>query len=295
MPQGCKRVAAIHDMSGFGRCSLSVILPVMSCLGVQCCPVPTAVLSTHTGGFSQVAMEDLSPFLSACLSHWQREEVRMDCVYSGFLASHGQVRLVEDFFAAYPAALRVVDPVMGDGGKPYSTCDEAYVESMRGLAAKAHVITPNPTEAALLLGRPFCETPDLSQAIEQLLALSRLGPEMVIVTGLSFQPGTLTNLAYVREKKQILKCDSRKLATVCHGTGDIFASIVTGELCKGRDLTAAMEKAAWFVAACMEETGQAATPRREGLCFEPVLPRLTSYQQSRKEDYHVSTEIITDF
>lgn len=149
------RVLAIHDLSGFGRCSLTVILPVLSALGVQVCPLPTAVLSTHTGGFAEVAMRDLTDFLAESLSRYQELKLDFDCVYSGFLGSEDQIDICADCLSRYPDALKVVDPVMGDHGKPYRTYTPAMQRRMGELARHADLITPNLTEACMLLGQPY--------------------------------------------------------------------------------------------------------------------------------------------
>jgi pyridoxine kinase len=139
------RVAAIHDMSGFGRCSLAVILPILSAMGVQVCPVPTAILSTHTGGMGEVVLRDLTEYIRPALEHYKRLELDFECVYTGFLASEAQIGLCREFMAAYPGALKVVDPVMGDHGKPYRTYTLGMQRRMHELVEAADVITPNLT------------------------------------------------------------------------------------------------------------------------------------------------------
>ena len=143
-----KRVAAIHDLSGVGRCSLTVIMPILSAMGVQACPVPTAILSTHTGGFGEVAFQDLTDYLPQALSHYQRLNLDFSCVYSGFLGSEAQIDHCLAFFQAYPDALAVVDPVMGDHGRAYRTVTEGMQRRMIELVGIADIITPNFTEAA---------------------------------------------------------------------------------------------------------------------------------------------------
>ncbi len=152
MLQRPPRVAAIHDLSGFGRCSLTVILPVLSAMKVQVCPVVTAVLSTHTGGLGDVVVQDLTGMLKPTLEHYKRLGIQFECVYSGWLGSPEQIGLCLDYFKSWPEALAVVDPVMGDHGKPYRTSTPEMIAQMGKLVAVADVITPNLTEAALLLG-----------------------------------------------------------------------------------------------------------------------------------------------
>ena len=155
------RVAAIHDLSGFGRCSLTVAIPVLSAMGVQCCPLPTAVLSTHTGGFEGYTFRDLTEEMAAAAAHWKALDLRFDAVYSGFLGSERQIGLVRQFLRDFrrPGTLAVVDPVMGDFGRVYETYTPAMCRRMADLTAEADVITPNLTEAALLLGVPYESLP----------------------------------------------------------------------------------------------------------------------------------------
>ena len=147
-----KKIAAIHDLSGYGRCSLSVIIPVISAMGIQVCPVPTAVLSTHTGGFTDMALEDLTEHISDCYEHYKRLGLQFDAIYSGFMTSPKQVDSCLKFLDGNPDALKVVDPVLGDNGKPYSTCTPELMRRMKELVEEADVITPNLTETCMLLG-----------------------------------------------------------------------------------------------------------------------------------------------
>ena len=149
------RVAAIHDLSGFGRCSLAVIMPVLSAMGIQCCPVPTAVLSTHTGGFEDIVIKDLTDYISPALAQYKKLGIGFDAVYSGFLASTEQIDHCLEFFSCYKDSLKVVDPVMGDHGKPYRTYTPELCRRMGELVNVADAITPNLTEAAILLGEKY--------------------------------------------------------------------------------------------------------------------------------------------
>ena len=195
------RVAAIQDMSGFGRCSLTVILPVLSVMGVQVSPIPTAILSTHTGGFGDVVMRDLTDYLAPCLEHYKSQEIEFECVYSGFLASENQVDHCLEFFRSYPEAFKVVDPVMGDHGKPYKTYTKAMQKRMAELVRVADLITPNVTEACILLGEEYDHNPiTRQQAKSALVRLSEMGPRYVVITGVQLASGTMTNVGYDRER-----------------------------------------------------------------------------------------------
>lgn len=165
-----------HDLSGVGRCSLTVIMPILSAMGVQACPVPTAILSTHTGGFGEVAFQDLTDYLPQALSHYQRLNLDFSCVYSGFLGSEAQIDHCLAFFQAYPDALAVVDPVMGDHGRAYRTVTEGMQRRMIELVGIADIITPNLTEACILLGEPYNPMPlTRAQAKSMLARLSEKG------------------------------------------------------------------------------------------------------------------------
>ena len=191
------RVAAIHDLSGFGRCSISVILPVLSAMGVQVCPVPTAVLSSHTGGLGDPVIRDLTDYIEPALRHYQSLGVEFEAVYTGFLGSGEQVDCCLEFFKAYPKALKIVDPVMGDNGRPYRTCTPELRRRMSELAAAADIITPNITEAAMLLEESYPAAPlTRSEAKSMLLRLSHMGPKRVVITGAELAQGGLASLGY---------------------------------------------------------------------------------------------------
>lgn len=270
------RVAAIHDLSGVGRCSLTVILPIMSAMGIQVCPVPTAILSTHTGGFGEVVMRDLTDYISPALQHYQRLGLSFDCIYSGFLASTGQIDHCLEFFSGYPNALKVVDPVMADHGKPYKTCTKELRQRMSELAAVADIITPNMTEAAILLGEDPGLIPQSSSHIKSLLArLSELGPKTVVITGV-YYGGGCCNVGFDRENNKFWKVPYVQVNACYPGTGDAFASVLTGSLLTGDSLPIAMNRAAEFLELAIKTTYSYSTDPREGISFERCLQFLMS-------------------
>ena len=182
------RVAAIHDMSGFGRCSLTVAIPILSAMGVQCCPLPTAFLSTHTGGFEGFTFLDMTDEMPRIAAHWARLGLEFQAIYSGFLGSERQIGIVEDFIRRFrrPDTVVVVDPVMGDFGRIYQTYTAAMCGGMARLAALADVITPTLTEAALLLGQPYETLPAGEAGLRQITErLSLEGRRSVVLTGAS--------------------------------------------------------------------------------------------------------------
>ncbi|MEG2203926.1 MAG: pyridoxamine kinase, partial [Oscillospiraceae bacterium] len=227
-----KRIAAIHDLSGFGRCSLTVILPVLSVMGLQVCPVPTAVLSTHTGGLGEVEMRDLTDYLVGALGHYRRIGLEFECVYSGFLGSEAQIDHCMEFFSAYPDALAVVDPVMGDHGKPYRTVTADMRRRMHELVAVAGLITPNLTEAQMLLGKDYNPAPlTRAEAKSALVRLSELGPAQTVITGVQLASGErMANIGYDRGRGSFWCVPCDYVPVSYPGTGDLFAAVLTGAL-----------------------------------------------------------------
>ncbi len=279
MLQHNQTVAAIHDLSGVGRCSLSVILPVLSVMGVQACPVPTAVLSTHTGGLGNFVFRDLTDYINEALRHYQELELNFDCVYSGFLGSEEQITHCAEFLEAYPKALAVVDPVMGDHGKPYKTYTGQMCRRMGELVCRADLITPNLTEAYMLLGEEYPTVPlTVSQAKRTLVRLSGLGPGYVIITSVEMADGQMANLGYDKEKNAFWRVDCRYVPVSYPGTGDIFASVAVGALLNGDSLPMAMERATEFLELCIKTTYGYGTDPRMGVMLESCLFWLTKEQ-----------------
>lgn len=271
-----KPVAAIHDLSGVGRCSLTVIIPALSALGVQCCPIPTAVFSTHTGGLGPVVKEDLTHYLLPTLAHYQSLDLEFGGIYTGYLSSEHQVDHCLKYMEAYPNALHIVDPVMGDHGKAYKAYTPAMQERMKELVAKAEVITPNFTEACLLLGIPYTEQAlEVRFLKEILIKLSKLGPKCVIITGLKIESSDkLVNAGYDSITGMMHFAAVDRVPAAFPGTGDLFASIITGELVKGSNLQDAMAAATAFSALAVKVTHEAGTDTRYGVLLEPVLSKL---------------------
>lgn len=272
MALAVKSVAAIHDLSGFGRCSLSVISPVLSVMGVQSVAVPTAVLSTHTGGFGDVVMEDLTSYIPQALAHYKRIGLSFDCIYTGFLASSEQIDHCVDFIEAYPNALTVVDPVMGDNGRTYRTYTDQMCKRLLDLVHRADVITPNKTEMFLLLQEPFDPMPlTFSRAKSYLVKLSELGPKQVIVTGVELADMTVSNIGYDRDTNTFWRVVCHYVPQSYPGTGDVFASIVVGSLLNGDSLAIAMERATRFLEMTIKATYSYGTDPKQGILLEKNL------------------------
>ena len=272
------RVAAIHDMSGFGRCSLTVAIPILSAMGIQCCPLPTAFLSTHTGGFEGFTFLDMTDELPKVAAHWKSLGLEFQAVYSGFLGSERQIAIVEDFLREFRGAdtAAVIDPVMGDHGEVYQTYTPAMCAGMARLAELADVITPNLTEAALLLGVPYDALPAGEAGCREIVErLSLDGRRSVVLTGASTAPELTGAMCFDAKTGRTEAVQTRRVPQEFHGTGDVFASVLTGALVQGAALPDAARQAVDFVRACAERTARAGIPMREGVEFEPLLGLLT--------------------
>lgn len=272
------RVAAIHDMSGFGRCSLTVVLPVLSAMGLQCCPLPTAFLSTHTGGFEGFSFLDMTDEMPRAAAHWKTLDLDFQCIYSGFLGSERQIQIVSDFIRDFrkPDTIVVVDPVMGDHGKLYQTYTPVMCEGMVHLAEQADVIVPNLTEAALLMGVPYEELPAGETGCREIVErLSLDGRRSVVLTGASTAPDLTGVMCFDAETGRTKSIQVRRVPREFYGTGDVFASVLAGALVKGAALPDAARQAVEFVRACAERTAAQDLPIREGVDFEPLLGLLT--------------------
>jgi pyridoxine kinase len=270
-----KKVVAIHDMSGFGRCSLTVAIPIISAMGVQVCPVPTAVLSTHTGGFGDMAITALTEHITKCCDHYADLGLEFDAVYSGFLASSAQIDGCLRFFEGYPDTLKIVDPVMGDNGKTYKTYTPELCKRMCELVRVADIITPNLTEAAILLDEKF-PPPDESFSIEKTDEwLNRLCEmsKMAVITGVQIN-GRTCNIGLERGGQPV-RIWYEQIPAHYPGTGDIFASVMTGTLLKGGDFRQAIHFATEFSRAAVKTTYLAKGENRNGVMFEMLLGRLT--------------------
>lgn len=274
------RVAAIHDLSCFGRSSLTCVIPALSALGCQVIPVPTALLSSQTDGFDGYFFRDLSKEMDGITAHFRALSLTFDAVYSGFLGSDEQVDRIIDFLDSFSGekTLALVDPVLGDGGKLYPSCPPSLVGSMRRLCARAHVITPNYTEACFLADVPFVDTvslPDVAirEQIERILGKLRgfTGAD-VVITGVISGEKILTF-----GQDDTLYCHPVcRLPQSYPGTGDVFASVLLGLILAGKDRRTATALAADFAQSLVADTIKRGTPRREGVVLEPHLGTLAA-------------------
>lgn len=267
-----KRVAAIHDLSGYGRCALTVILPVISAMGIQCVTVPTAILSTHTGGFTDLVLRDTTDFISPCCKHYKSLDVHFDAIYSGFLASEEQADCCLEFFESFPSAVKIVDPVMGDDGMPYQTYTKGLIERTKELIAHADIITPNLTEAAILLEEDYPDFLTETQLRDWTERLCKKA-KAAVITGIPLEKGGFVNASLDSDGEfRIYNWD--RIPVSYPGTGDIFAAVLTGSILKGKTLSEAVEAAAEFCALAIKATYKSGEPTRNGVEFERVLGHL---------------------
>ncbi|QXM07090.1 pyridoxamine kinase [Crassaminicella indica] len=278
MQRPVKRVAAIHDLSGFGRASLTMIIPILSAMKVQVCPVPTAVLSTHTGGFEDFSFVDLTDTMESYIQHWAKIGIDFDCIYSGFLGSTKQIDIVSKFIDLFgnDENLKVVDPVMGDNGKLYTTMNEEMVNRMKMLIKKADIITPNFTEAAYLLGEAYEENISEDKIKDWLIRLADMGPKIVIITSVPDHKGSKKTsvIAYDRKDHRFWKVSCLYIPAHFPGTGDGFTSVLVGSLLQGDSLPIALDRSVQFITSAIRASYGFDYPQREGVLLERVLENL---------------------
>ena len=268
-----KKILTIQDISCVGQCSLTVALPILSACGVETCILPSAVLSTHTGGFKGYTFRDLTDDIPKIRQHWEKEGIRFEAIYTGYLGSAKQIAYVEDIMTSLGTdhCVSIVDPAMADNGKLYPGFDAEFVEHMKSLAFRADYILPNITEACLLTGTDYSLEYD-ERFIDLLLQkLVDSGAKNVVLTGVGYSPERTGVVVYENGRKQYY--EHKKIAKGCHGTGDVFASAFTGALVTGKEAMEAATIAADYTVLCIENT-QNDPAHWYGVKFEPVLPEL---------------------
>lgn len=285
-----KRVAAIHDLSGFGRCALTVVIPALSAMGIQTIPLPTALLSTHTGGYDNIYFEDLTHAMKPIYSHWESLGVKFDAIYSGFLGSEAQIEMIEDMISKFGSkdCLTLVDPVFGDDGQFYSGCTASLADGMARLCSHADIITPNLTEACFLTGNSYTDTSKLSsaQALEftnmLLNQLSALGAKRVVITGIpvSGESPLICTAGLDRSGTAIdpspVYITLPRIGAGYPGTGELFASVMLGKLLNMSDFSSALSAASAFTRDVIDFSHKFSTPAREGVSLEPCLRALST-------------------
>lgn len=268
-----KKIAVINDFCGFGRCSLTVSIPIISALKVQCCPVPTAVFSNHTA-YDSFFYTDYTGHMEAYIAEWDKLKLSFDGILTGFLGSVAQVRIVKNFLERFKKkdTVVVVDPVMGDGGSLYTTYSPELAEQMRELLPYADVLTPNLTEACILTDTVYKEDME-DEELEALCAkLSKQGPKRIVISGLT-DGDNLKNYVY-EEGKLPCSVTVQKVGPCRAGTGDVFSSVIAADVVNGASLVDAVKHGADFIAKVLDYTTKLEVPVTDGICFEQYLSEL---------------------
>ncbi len=272
-----KKVLAVHDISCVGRCSLTIIIPIIACAGHECSPLPTAVLSTHPGGFKNFNFRDLSSDIDPTRIHWNSLGLKFDAIYSGFLGSYEQIEMTQRLFTdlSNKDTLIVVDPVMADHGKVYSVYNDKMVDGMKKLCGMANIIVPNLTEAAFLSGEKYIGDGYSEEYIlNTAKKLAKLGTDKIIITGVSFDNESTGVFYYDSKKDESVYISGKKIDGDYHGAGDIFASALISGILKGKNINDSAKIAIDFVSVAIEYTKTQNTEKRYGIAFEPVIPTL---------------------
>lgn len=270
------RVAAVHDLCGYGKCSLGIAIPVLSAAGIDVCPVPTSLFSAHTR-FPKFYMHDTTPMLTEYLDAWREEGIELDGIYSGFLGSAEQVDAILRLYRDYPKALRIVDPVMGDGGSKYPTYTDEMCEAMKGLVDGADVLTPNLTEASILTGIAYAgQDVDEAYIKGMMEALLGMGAKSVVLKGIVHEGESIIRNYVSVAGGEVEEVSSELLPYMLHGTGDLFASGLTAAIYAGESLLSAVEFAGSLVRHAMEITPEQPDYQVRGVSFESVLGDVTA-------------------
>ena len=269
-----KKIALINDISGYGRCSLAVEIPVISALKVQCCPLITSILSNHTG-YSTYFFDDYTDKMVPYIENWKKLGIHFDGIATGFLGSMEQIDIVKDFIEYYKEddTIVVIDPVMGDHGRTYVTYTKEMCAAMKRLLENADITTPNLTEACVLTDTQYHDGKwKLSDLYDMACKITAQGPKKVVITGI-IQGDFLANYIYEKgSEPKIVR--SHKLGTERSGTGDIFASIISADAVNGVEFSESVKKASRFISRCIKKSIELDIPVKDGVCFEEVLHTL---------------------
>lgn len=279
-----KRIMTIQDISCVGKCSLTVALPIISAMGVEAGILPTAVLSTHTA-FNNFTFCDLTSEITPIAQHWKDEKIGFDAIYTGYLGSFEQLKLVSDFFDTFKTDenMIIIDPVMGDYGKLYPGFTEEFAAEMAKLCGKADLILPNMTEVSYMLGIDYVDSGYDENYVKDLLKkLCGLGAKIAAITGISFEPGQLGVMSYNSETGEYFKYFNKEANGKYHGTGDVFASCCTGALMNGLSTNEALSLAADYTARCIQNTLDDNDGRWYGVNFESEIPYLVKRLEEMK-------------
>ncbi|MBP3194169.1 MAG: bifunctional hydroxymethylpyrimidine kinase/phosphomethylpyrimidine kinase [Cardiobacteriaceae bacterium] len=271
------RIAAIHDLCGYGKCSLGVAIPVLSAAACDVCPVPTGIFSSHTA-FPGWYMHDTTAILTDYLNAWKNIGVEIDAVYSGFLGAPEQVAAIRRVYQEYPRALKLVDPVMADHGKIYPTYTPELCAAMASLAKDADILTPNLTEAAIILSEPIGDewagaNISDSEAERIVKALLALGAKTVILKGINRDDGVIRN--FIGSGDEVLEVNNEFLPYMLHGTGDLYASALLAAVMAGKTILQATEFAGNLTKDAMIVSSYQPDYKNRGVSFEPLLGKIS--------------------
>lgn len=268
-----KKIAVINDLSGFGRCSIAVALPLISHLGVQCCPLPTAIFSCHTG-FPSFYFDDYTDSMAPYMAEWKKLDLEFEGILTGFLGSEKQIRLVEQFLRDFTTERTtvIIDPVMGDYGKPYPTYTAEMCQGMKSLVKYADILTPNLTEACILTDTAYHDKFTEKQLLDMARQLCEQGPKKVVLTGVP-RGEFLENYCYEQGVGPSV-CRTRRIAPQRSGTGDVFSSIVAAGAVRGVPFSKSVKTAAEFIKICLKRSAELDIPTTDGVCFEEVIGKL---------------------
>lgn len=267
-----KHVICVQDLSCFGKCSLTIALPVLSSAGMQTSVLPTALLSTHTGGLGRPYIHDLKQAMDQIIQHWSTLSLAVDAIYSGYVSTCEQLQEIKRLFELYPNAYKVIDPVMGDHGKLYASLPKELQYAMREIIKTADLITPNMTEAYALIQEPYQGGPYTKEAINAMIQkLSSCTKADIVLTGVYFNESELGCALYARNEEQVSYCMSEKIPQEFHGTGDLFTSSLLGAYLQKHSLQEAVSIAISYTTLCMKQSIVAQGDERFGVQFEPYL------------------------
>ncbi|MCR4840559.1 MAG: pyridoxamine kinase [Lachnospiraceae bacterium] len=267
-----KKIVTVQDISCYGQCSITVALPVLSAFGVETAILPSAILSTHTGGFTGFTVHDLTEEMPGIVNHWISEGIKFDAIYTGYIGDTRQFDIINDARKTLlnDGGLLIVDPAMADWGKLYPALDETIVEGMKKIVRTADVILPNLTEAAFLTGRDYIERPNKEQVREIIADLSAMGPDTVILTGVSYEDNKIGAAAYCRSTDTYHEYFTERVPKNYHGTGDVFSSVAVADIVNGKSIDESLKDACEFTVKCIKNT--LGDPNHDyGVKFESVI------------------------
>ncbi len=268
-----KKIAVINDFCGFGRCSLTVSIPIVSALKVQCCPVPTSVFSNHTA-YDSFFFTDYTEHMDAYIAEWKKLDLRFDGILTGFLGSVEQTEIVKHFLEYFKknGTVTVMDPVMGDGGSLYTTYSPELAKKMKTLLPYADILTPNLTEACILTDTPYRADMESCEMVAICEKLGEIGPKKIVISGLE-SADRLINFVY-EEGKEPVEVSGPKIGPCRAGTGDVFSSIIAADAVNGVPFLSAVRHAAAFIAKVLCRAVELNIPPTDGICFEEFLAEI---------------------